>query len=333
MLTTELLWNEDAFRQLEPVWDNLARGSMTDTPFQTWAYQKAWWRHLSPADLMTISVRDESGEIVGIAPFFNKDGVLHFNGCVDETDYLDLICKADVAEAVWTTVLDCLCNLEDIEWHALDLCNVPEASPTREILPQLAERWGFSFATEVQEVCPVINLPNDFEDYLAELDKKQRHEIRRKMRRAQGAGAYLRVISAEDDIQTEVDRFLELMQKSTFEKGAWLTEARAAVFHEVAAAALEAGTLQMLFFVVNDYPAAALFNFDYEGRIWVYNSGLDPEAFGHLSAGVVLSSWAIEKAVEDGRQVFDFLRGNETYKYRFGAVDTTIHRIQIGRGS
>ena len=72
MLTTELLWNEDAFRQLEPVWDDLARGSMTDTPFQTWAYQKAWWRHLSPGDLMTICVRDESGEIVGLAPFFQQ---------------------------------------------------------------------------------------------------------------------------------------------------------------------------------------------------------------------------------------------------------------------
>ena len=134
-------------------------------------------------------------------PSFNKDGELHFNGCVDETDYLDLICKADSCRS--SLDLPCwiaLCNLEEVEWHALDLCNVPDASPTREILPQLAERWGFSFATEVQEVCPVINLPADFEDYLAELDKKQRHEIRRKMRRAKGAEAYLRVVTAEDDI-------------------------------------------------------------------------------------------------------------------------------------
>ena len=99
MLTTDLLWNEDVFTELGPVWDQLAQGGITDTPFQTLAYQQAWWRHLGPADLMTVRVRNEAGDVVGIAPFFNVDGVLHFNGCVEESDYLDLICKAEDAAA------------------------------------------------------------------------------------------------------------------------------------------------------------------------------------------------------------------------------------------
>ena len=77
--------------------------------------------------------------------------------------------------------------------------------------------------------------------------------------------------------------------------------------------------------------AAALFNFDYDGRIWVYNSGLDPAAYGRLSAGVVLSAWAIEEAINRGRQTFDFLRGDEGYKYRFGAKDTTVHELIVSR--
>ena len=331
MLTTDLLWNEDVFTELGPVWDDLAQGSMTDTPFQTLAYQRAWWRHLGPADLVAVRVRDEAGAVVGIAPFFNKDGTLHFNGCVEETDYLDLICRSDNAGAVWTAVIDCLCSDEKITWNALDLCNIPAESPSRDLLPQLAESRGFSFATEIQEVCPVITLPDSFDAYLSGLDKKQRHEVRRKLRRAKGAEATLRQVGPDDDIVEEVDRFLVLLQKSTPEKNAWLNEGRRAVFHEVAKAALEAGTLELLYFVADGVHAAALFNFNYSGRTWVYNSGLDPEQFGHLSAGVVLSSWSIEKSINEGNDVFDFLRGNETYKYRFGAEDTTIHRVQISR--
>jgi len=84
-----------------------------------------------------------------------------------------------------------------------------------------------------------------------------------------------------------------------------------------------------MFLEVEGERAAALYNLDYKDRIWVYNSGLDPVAFGHLSLGVVLTTKAIELAIEDGHAVFDFMRGNEEYKYRFGAQDTYVHRIHI----
>ena len=84
---------------------------------------------------------------------------------------------------------------------------------------------------------------------------------------------------------------------------------------------------------VDGRKAAALFNFEYNGRIWVYNSGLDPDAFGSLSLGVVLTAKAIEHAIENKNKIFDFLRGNETYKYRFGAQDTYIYRETIRKPS
>jgi len=146
------------------------------------------------------------------------------------------------------------------------------------------------------------------------------------MRRADAAGVQLVKVTPDDDIKAAVDDFLDLLQKSTFEKREWLTEGRRAVFNDAAAAAQKAGTLQLLFLEVEGRKAAALFNFEYNGRIWVYNSGLDPDAFGNLSLGVVLTAKAIECAIENKNQTFDFLRGNETYKYRFGAKDTHIYR-------
>lgn len=333
MMVTKLINGEHVFTELADEWDTLVQRSMTNTPFQLLSYQQAWWTHLHPSDgsLHTITVRDENGALQAIGCFYLIDDVVYFNGCVEETDYLDLITPAELAERTWTAVLNCLDSPGFPQWQAIDLCNVPAASPTRAILAQQAAERGFSFAEEIHEVCPIIHLAGTFDDYLQGIDSKQRREIKRKLRRAKGANAELIVVGPEDDLEQAVDDFLELLQKSTFEKEAWLNDGRRAVFHETARTAMAAGILQLLFIEVNGQKASALFNFDYNDRVWVYNSGLDPSQFGSLSLGVVVTARAIELAIENGRSVFDFLRGNETYKYRFGAEDTEIFRIHLAR--
>ena len=68
------------------------------------------------------------------------------------------------------------------------------------------------------EVCPTIELPGTFDAYLESLASKQRREVGRKLRRANGAGALLHVVDETDNLAAEVDDFLDLLQKSTFEK-------------------------------------------------------------------------------------------------------------------
>lgn len=328
---TELIHGDDAFSRLAGEWDELVDCSMTATPFQSLGYQQAWWSNLGPGDLHTITVRDDGGQLAAIASFYIVDGQLYFNGCTEETDYLDLIAPADRADLLWDCVFDVLEGDGFPRWQGLDLCNIPDASPSREILRRQAEKRGYQFSSAVQEVCPVVTLPDTFDAYLMELDKKQRHEIRRKRRRANAAKAELAIIGPEDDLAEAVETFLDLLQKSMPEKADWLNEGRRAVFHEVARAAMAAGTLKLMFLAHRGSRAAALFNFDYKNRIWVYNSGFDVAEFGYLSPGVVLTTGAIERAIEDGRGTFDFLRGDESYKYHFGARDTTIYRIQMSK--
>lgn len=333
MTTTQLICGESVFDELAQEWDDLAGRGVTDTPFQSLAYQQAWWTNLQPpgSSLRTITVRDEGGDLLAIACFYLFDGVIHFNGCVEETDYLDLIASADHVEMAWAAVFDCLFSAGFPHWSLLELCNVPADSPTRQIVPAIAKQRGLPFNEEIQEVCPVISLPGSFDEYLMALPKKQRHEVRRKLRRAEAAGAVIRIVGAHEDIETAVDDFLTLLQKSTVEKRDWLNEGRRAVFHKVAQAAQSAGTLNLLFAEVEGKKAAALFNFAYKNRIWVYNSGLDPTMFGNLSLGVVVTAKAIEAAIERQFNSFDFLRGGETYKYRFGAEDTMIYRLRAER--
>ena len=328
MIQTTHIVGTAAFDQLSAEWDSLATIGITDTPFQKLSYQKIWYEHLGEGDLHTLAVRD--GEtLIGIGCFNLRGDLLTFNASKEETDYLDVICSAENAPVVWREILTCLCTGAGIEWSTLDLYNIPAESPSMTIVPELAAECGLSFAQERAEVCPIITLPETYDDYLAGIDKKQRHELKRKGRRANGAGAEVRIVNADDDLSAEVDAFLTLLQSSTQEKRDWLNDARTAAFHALSKAALDDGTLQLMFIEVDGEKAATLFNFDYKGRTWVYNSGLNPDLFGRLSLGVTLSAKAIEKAIELGHSEFDFLRGDEQYKYRFGAVDREIFRLTM----
>jgi CelD/BcsL family acetyltransferase involved in cellulose biosynthesis len=332
-MITEHIVGDTAFTQLRAEWDQLVAESMTNTPFQLLDYQRAWWSHLQPENstLHTIAVRNEQQKLVAIGCFFLKDGCFHFNGCIEETDYLDLIVSEANAAAAWTAVFNTLCAPNFPTWQALDLCNIPENSLSRQILAAEAQSRVFTWEETHIEVCPIIQLPNGFEAYLDQIDSKQRRELNRKLRKAEAADAVMHIVGPQDDLTAEVDAFLELLQASTYEKREWLNEGRRAVFHETAQAAFSKGILQLAFMEVDGRKAATLFNFDYNNRIWVYNSGLDPAKFSNLSLGVVMTAKAIEYAAENGRTTFDFLRGNETYKYRFGAEDTAIYRHHINR--
>ena len=332
-LKTKVVLGNQIFSAVPPhAWDDLARGGITDTPFQTHLYQKTWWENLGRGELVSVVVEDDDNHLAGLAVFLLEDGVLQFNASKEETDYLDIIVKAEHAEAVWAAVFDSLANDSDCPaWDTLDCWNIPAESPSKTILPRLAQDRGFSLNTEIAEVCPVIPLSGSFDDYLAGINKKQRGEIRRKVKKANAAGVTVEVIGADDDLDQAIDDFLHLLQCSTADKQAWFDElpSRGEVFRTVAKGALEAGSLLLMFTTLEDQRISALFNFIYDGRVWVYNSGNDTSQHRHLSLGWVLTAHAIMHGIEHGCHSFDFLRGDETYKYRFGGQDTEIFRLTL----
>jgi len=114
------------------------------------------------------------------------------------------------------------------------------------------------------------------------------------------------------------------------EKAAFLTEAMRSQMHLTVHAAFRAGWLQLAFLEVDGEKACGYLNFDYGNRIWVYNSGIDPR-FGEISPGWVLLGHLLEWANQHKRAEFDFMRGNEAYKYRFGAVERYVARVKITR--
>jgi len=324
------------FDTLAGEWNAVLRRSAADAIFLTLEYQRTWWHHLGEGELFILAVRDD-GELVGIAPLFATNDprgqrVLATVGCVEVSDYLDLIVAQGWEKPVYYALVNHLANLSASTWDVLHLCNTHQDSPTLTVLPVLAEARGWAFSTARHDVCPIVKLPGTWEEYLQMLEGKQRREIRRKLRRASGqATLSWYIVSPEHDLEAEVEDFLNLMAASSPEKAAFLTLRMRNFFRQLAIVAYDAGWLELVFLEIEGRKAAAYFNFIYNNQVLVYNSGLDWQTFPKFSAGIILTAYYIRHAIEQGREVFDFMQGDERYKYQFGGQDVEVRRLVVRR--
>jgi len=333
LVKIEVYHDSSAFDTLKPEWNPLVERSATRSVFLTWEWQAIWWKHLGEGELHLVTLRDGAGALVGIAPLCRVtsqagEHAFRWIGCVDVSDYLDVIATPGSEQALYAALMDYLTGPDAPAWTYVDLCNIRQDSPTYGTLAQMAVERGLHARTAIQEICPVIPLPSEWEDYLASLDKKQRHEIRRKMRRIESeAKTHWRFAADPATLDADIDEFIGLHRKSNREKDAFMDDKMVGFFREICRAAFHAGWLNLAFIHVNDSVAATMLNFDYDTQILVYNSGYDPDRYAVLSPGIVLLSYCIRHAIETGRTRFDFLRGDEDYKFRFGADRTTIHNV------
>jgi CelD/BcsL family acetyltransferase involved in cellulose biosynthesis len=324
------------FAALRPEWNQLVHRSRFDNLFLTWEWQSTWWKHLGNGSLLLLGFREDSGRLVGIAPLFvalgeNGQPVLSLNGCRDVSDYLDLIVEPGHEELVYGALLEYL--EEDAPlWTVADFCNLPQESQTLELFRESAQARGYQTLIEVEDVCPIISLPESWDDYLMSLDKKQRHEVRRKLRKADAeAETRFLIIGPDQDLSPAMDAFIDLHAKSAPEKDEFMEPRMQHFFRDVAQQLHDRGWLQLAFIEMDGQKASTLLNFNYGDAILVYNSGYDPSQFRHLSPGIVVTARCIEHAIALGRAKFDFLRGDEIYKYRFGASDTEVRRLRFAR--
>jgi CelD/BcsL family acetyltransferase involved in cellulose biosynthesis len=253
-------------------------------------------------------------------------------GCVDVSDYLDLLVDKAYLPLVQQALLDYLEHSPEIGWDVLSLCSLPHNSLTHTHLAEAARDRGWQVTVQEQDVCPVITLPESWETYLAGINKKQRHEIRRKMRKLETeTEARWYVVDSAPQLAAAMADFIDLHRKSARDKKDFWDEDLTQFFYTLAEELAETGYLKLFFLELNQVKAAALLCFDYDNQFLLYNSGYDPDLFAHLSPGNVLVSYTIEEAMRLGRTRYDFLRGDEIYKFRFGAEAEPVYDLEISK--
>ena len=223
-------------------------------------------------------------------------------------------------------------------WDVVDLRRLRFGDPTADELAaallrlEAAEEWTVN--VEREDVCPVATIPDgaDVEGYLDTLGKKERHEIRRKVRRAEAAGA-VRLTESGDPL-ADLPAFIDLHQRRWGEDGLFPAtpggEASRAFFRRLFELFGPDGPLRLSFLTVGERRIAAGIHLEGADRLYYYNAGVDPDA-RDLSPGVVVVAKYAERAIELGKRRLDFLRGDEPYKYAWGAVDEPLGRILVRR--
>jgi CelD/BcsL family acetyltransferase involved in cellulose biosynthesis len=173
------------------------------------------------------------------------------------------------------------------------------------------------------------NLPASWDAYLSELNGKQRHEIRRKIRRLNEAGTVtFRVIDTPEEAEKAYSDFLSLFAESSEDKNRFMTEKMHIFFQQLLYNMSQCGLLRLFFLDIDGVPAATALCFQHNGTMFLYNSGFTRKFTG-ISAGLTCKVMSIEKAIEQGCRTYDFLRGAEPYKRHLGGKPVTLFKVRL----
>jgi len=321
--------DDAALTDLAREWLDLWHQDPSATPFHTPQYAQAAWETELGADheLAAVCVRD--GEmLVGLANLtIDPDGALRFLGNEQVTDYLGPIATPSHREQVADAVIEVIGGME---WTKAELFGLTADSGWPEALARAAKSSGLGVEEQQQDVCPRVSLVDGFEGYLGAIDGKLRHEILRKERKLQRESGYTIRMSDRASLDADLQIFYEMHRSSSGQKGRFMHEDVASLFTRIAHAFDELGWLRLSWLDISGEPAAAAFSFAARGTWSVYNSAYDHKRRDR-GPGMVLMSETIRLAADEGCGTFDMLRGDEPYKYRFGAVNVPLVRLTLGK--
>ncbi len=266
-------------------------------PFPNRTWLEVWWKHRGIGELIVAEAADS------LLALTAHDDQIRFAGEADLTDYHS-------PRGTATALTELVGDLKP--GTAIRLDSLPEDSAAA--VSSALTKAGLQPATEQHTVTAVLELPTSFDEYLSQLGKKERHELRRKRRKldAEAGPARLERRSGPDAVAL----FASLHRRSSGDKGTFMSTEMEQFF-----LALHTDAHGVIDVLVDgtDRPAAAIFSFEDDHGFYLYNSAFEPD-IRNLSPGNVILSHLIERSIESGKQVFDFLKGDETYKFRLGAT-------------
>ncbi|MBI4282567.1 MAG: GNAT family N-acetyltransferase [Chloroflexi bacterium] len=302
---------------------------MTNNIFLTPYWQKTWWESIRPAGQELRIVKLMEGDMtIGIAPLVKNQGTITFLGGTDLWDIHDFIVLKGQEEGFFHALMD---YLEDEEWTEVKLESLLEGSPTLRRLPPLAQDKGHKVEQREEDHLMGVALPGNWEEYLTGLRKKDRHELRRKLRHLETGPAFrIQQLNDAHSVSNAIDEFLNLMGQSREEKSRFLTTEREAFFRDMSLDLARRGLFQLFFLEMDGVRTAGTVCFDYNNVRSLYNSGYNTE-YAALGTGFLLKALCLKKAICEGKTYFDLLRGTEPYKHHLGAKEQGLYRLSILR--
>ncbi|HXK33295.1 MAG TPA: GNAT family N-acetyltransferase [Dehalococcoidia bacterium] len=328
MTAASVTLHDEALERARGEWAGLLARCARPLPFVTPAFQHTWLRHFQGEKELRLLTAREGGRLVGVAPMLRDGDTAEFVGHYSICDYMDVAAAAGFEREFAALVLRRLAG-EGVT--SLDLRGLLESSPTLDAIAQAAPAAGFALEREEEATAPAAELPGTWDEYLSRLTKKDRHELRRKLRRLDSAGGDVQFRAVTDAAEADalLDPFFRMMRASNHHKEEFLGRpGMVEFFRDLVRAMAEDGMLRFYWLTFDGQPVAGVLNFDVGGRLYMYNSGYDPE-YSHYAVGLMSKTLLIRDAIECGRTCVDFMRGDESYKYDLGGQDQKVFRLKL----
>jgi CelD/BcsL family acetyltransferase involved in cellulose biosynthesis len=325
----EIHFSSDPGDFLRRDWTDLVLADPSATFFHQPRYLKLYWEEFGQDVGLLLAFAEEEGRCVGAAALELAGSTLRFLGGTEVTDYTSPVAQPGFEDAVAKALLGALAARAD--WAVAELQGLPEDSPWLGRLADAAAARGLDVADELDDVAPFLTLSPTFDEYLAGLPGKLRHEMRRKARRLDAElGGHRVVFATPETLDADLETFAELHRASAGRKGRFMVPGMQLFFHRLGELFIPEGEFHLAFLEGGGKRAAGVVAFRHRGVFSLYNSAFD-RSVGDLAPGMVLVADLIEHAIEDGCTTFDMLKGDIPYKYRFGAARREARCLRIAR--
>jgi CelD/BcsL family acetyltransferase involved in cellulose biosynthesis len=309
------------FDSLAEDWAYIQKKTPFSHIFSSPDWSKAWWQRFGSDYKLYLGSVKSQGQIIGIAPLLTRGKTASFIGSIDVCDYLDFIVEPGKEELFFQVLLE---NLVASGITELDLTPLRPDSTVIKSLSNILNQQGLQASINKEDISLDLLLPATWEAYLLILNSKQRHELKRKLRRLEEMGN-INFRTSVDANPVDITLFFKLFQESREDKASFLTTEMEEFFRSVFSYMAQEKVLRLNILELNNKPIAATICLDFKDIVYLYNSGYDPD-FRWLSAGLISKAMCIQDSIKRNKKCFDFLKGNEEYKYHLGGQELPIYR-------
>jgi len=329
----------DEFALLNEEWNELLSDSHSDTIFLTWEWLFNWWKHLSGDRELAIIVIRQRGRLMAIVPLCQRPRsyatllpyrALEFLGAGNVgSDYLSVIVRRCADQYVQTELLGLLstCNL------VLSLSNVDrdDVSVKNMAVGLLGKHWRVRRTTT--SFSPFIALSgHDWDSYCHSIGSSQKNRFRKKVKKLNSSFAVrLECIQTQEKLPAALAEMMKLHNQRWAARGGSnaLHSQELIDFHRsFSSSALRKGWLRLYILYLNDVPAATVYGFLHKAVFSYYQAGFDP-TFSQHSLGLLMLGLTIQDAIDCKADIFDFLHGEEAYKYVWANDERELVRLDM----
>ncbi len=288
--------------KLSGIWEEIFKVAKNPSPFVSYGWFSALSRFLLKEDF-DVMVFYKEKKAVGIIPANIKNGSLCLINDGRVTDFSGVVLVPDYSERIMKR----LANFIIAEHLNIDLYPLLEGDELISILTVILNVKEL----EKAEVFPVLTLPSSWGDYIASLSSKNRHELRRKLNKAKGLE--IKNLKAKD-----IDKLFKLMEYSSREKKEFLNKEMKDFFKELALYLEKSNMLRLKSSFYKDEIVGINFCFQMGDSVYAFNTGYNPDLY-KLSPGLISFALDIRVAIDEKLLYYNFLRGEERFKFDLGA--------------